>query len=378
MKIFHLSDLHLGKRVYEYSMLEDQKYILREILSEIDEEHPEAVIIAGDIYDKSVPSAEAVEVFDDFLVRLAKRNLQVFVISGNHDSPERLAFGSRLIDASGIHLSPVYNGVVEPITLSDKYGCVNFFMLPFIKPAGIRRFFEDREISSYTDAVKAAVGSMAKNDCERNILIAHQFVTGAERSDSEDNIVGGLDNADVSAFEGFDYVALGHIHAPQNISKNIRYCGTPLKYSFSEVNQKKSITVIELEEKGNVRTRQIPLTPKHDMVEIIGTYEEVTAKSFYSGTTYQDDYVRVILKDEEDVVDAMTKLRVIYRNLMTLSYDNTRTRHSSEIIGVDDTGNKSTLELFSELFYQQNGKDLTDEERSFMSKIIEEVEEGEK
>ena len=220
MKIVHLSDLHLGKRVNEFSMLEDQAYILAEILRIIDRVQPQAVIVAGDVYDKPVPPAEAVELFDDFLWRLAQRQVQVFIISGNHDSPERIAFASRLIDSSGIHLSPVYGGQVTPITLQDQYGPVHFYMLPFVKPAHVRRYFEDAEINSYTDAVKTAVDAMAMDKGQRNVLVTHQFVTGAARSESEDVSVGGADNVDASVFDGIDHVALGHIHGPQSMGSD--------------------------------------------------------------------------------------------------------------------------------------------------------------
>ena len=290
MKLIHLSDLHLGKRVNEFSMLEDQAYILMKILNVIDDEQPDAVLIAGDVYDKTVPSAEAVELFDDFLVRLASRSfrgrsLQIFVISGNHDSPERLAFGGRLMDARGVHLSPVYSGSVKPVTLSDEFGPVNIYMLPFVKPVTVRRFFPDAKIENYTDAIAAAVGSMGIDTSGRNVLIAHQFVTGAERSESEDVSVGGMDNVDVTVFDGFDYVALGHIHGPQNIgSERVRYCGTPLKYSFSEAAHRKSVTVVELGEKGSLAVRTVPLIPKRDMVDLRGRYDELMSRN----STYRE------------------------------------------------------------------------------------------
>ena len=257
MKLIHLSDLHLGKRVNEFSLLEDQKYILTKILNIIDEEKPDALLIAGDIYDKAIPSAEAVELFDDFLVRLAGKDIKTFIISGNHDSPERLAFANRLIDISGIHLSPVYNGKVEPCTLTDSFGNINIYMLPFVKPIHVRRFYPEEEISTYTDAIRVALSQVKFDPKDRNVLITHQFVTGAERSESEEISVGGSDNVDASVFDGWDYVALGHIHRPQNIGEErIRYCGTPLKYSFSEANHQKSVTVVELNEKGNQSIRQ--------------------------------------------------------------------------------------------------------------------------
>jgi exonuclease SbcD len=378
MKLIHLSDLHLGKRVNEFSMLEDQAYILKRILHVIDDEKPDAVLIAGDVYDKSVPSAEAVELFDDFLVSLAKRDLQVFIISGNHDSPERLAFGNRLIDASGIHLSPVYSGEVVPFCLHDSYGEVDVFMLPFVKPANVRRFFPDDTIESYTDAVRTAIAHMPVNTANRNVLVTHQFVTGASRSDSEDISVGGSDNVDAAVFDDFDYVALGHIHGPQNItSERIRYCGTPLKYSFSEATQQKSVTVVELAEKGKLTVRTIPLIPQHDMVEIKGTYGELTLKSYYESTTYPSDYIHITLTDEDDVPDAIGKLRVIYRNLMKLDYDNQRTRHSAEVNGADAVEHKSPLELFAEFYELQNNAPMSEVQADFVKEMIGKIWEGE-
>lgn len=379
MKFIHLSDLHLGKRVNEFPMLEDQQYILSRVLNVIDEEKPDAVLIAGDIYDKSVPSAEAVALFDAFLVRLSQRNTVTFVISGNHDSPERLAFGNRLMTASGIRISPAYSGEVEPVVLSDSFGCVNVYMLPFVKPAHVRAVYPDESIETYTDAIRVAIEKMNVDTSVRNVLVAHQFVTGAERSESEDVSVGGLDNVDASVFEPFDYVALGHIHGPQNIgSERIRYCGTPLKYSFSEVEHIKSVTVTELGAKGDLTVRTVSLKPRRDMVSLRGSYDEVTLKSFYEGTTYRDDYVRIILTDEDDIPDAMSKLRLIYRNLMKLEYDNSRTRHKAVIEGASDVERKAPIDLFSELFELQNGVPLTEEQRRFTERLIEKIWEDEK
>lgn len=374
MKFIHLSDLHLGKRVNGFSMLEDQKYILTEIINIIDTEKPNAVIIAGDVYDKSVPPAEAVEMLDEFLVCLAKRNLQVFIISGNHDSPERLAFGNRLIDVSGIHISPVYNGEVKPISLQDEYGIVNIYMLPFIKPVNVRRYFPDEDIATYTDAMRLAVNQMNIDTSNRNILITHQFVTGALRSDSEDISVGGSDNIDVSAFKGFDYIALGHIHRPQNIgSECVRYCGTPLKYSFSEAKHKKSVTIIELHTKDDFSVRTVPLTPIHDMVVLKGTYADITNKSYYENTSWQEDYVHITLTDEEDIPDAIGKLRTIYHNLMEIKYDNKRTQYNAEINGTDTVKNKTPLELFKEFYELQNNSPMSAEQISYMQNLIENV-----
>lgn len=374
MKLIHLSDLHLGKRVNEFSMLEDQEYILTKIINIIDEQEPQVVIIAGDIYDKSVPSTEAVELFDDFLVRLSKRKLKVFAISGNHDSAERIAFGGRLMDKSGIYMSPVYNGRVEPISMEDDYGNLNFYMLPFVKPSNVRRFFPENKIDSYTDAIKHVVDEMHMDKEERNILITHQFVTGSSRTESEEISVGGTDNVDIRAFDGFDYVALGHIHRSQQCGKeHIRYSGTPLKYSFSEAKDTKSVTIVDMKEKGNIEISLVDLIPKRDMVEIKGRYDEIMLKSFYEETTFGEDYMHITLTDEDDIPDVLTKLRVVYKNIMKLDYDNLRTRHYAEITGASDVKRKSPFEHFSEFYKQQNGQPMNGEQTTFMMDLIEEI-----
>ena len=378
MKLIHLSDLHIGKRVNEVSMIEEQTYILNQVLAAIDAEAPGAVLISGDVYDKSIPSAEAVTLFDDFLCRLAEKQQQVFIISGNHDSAERLAFGGRLMEDKGIHLSPVYNGNIAPITLTDEYGPVHFWLLPFLKPAHVKRFYPDDGIESYTDACRVAVEKMGIEPAERNVILVHQFVTGSSTCDSEEISVGGTDNVDAVVFSGFDYVALGHIHGPQNIgSERIRYCGTPLKYSFSEAKHQKSITVVKLGEKGSFDLRTIPLTPLHDLREIRGSYDQVTAKSFYENTAVED-YLHITLTDEEDVPEAMARLRVIYPNLMKLTYDNARTRSNAVIDGAVDVRKKSPLQLFGELYEQQNNQPMSEVQNDFMRKLIESIWEGEK
>ena len=374
MKLIHLSDLHLGKRLNEFSLIEDQEYILKEILHIIDNENPDGIIIAGDVYDKSVPSGEAVELFDDFLVKLAERKLQVYIISGNHDSPERLAFGNRIMNASGIHFSSVYNGRPDKCEIEDEYGKAAVYLLPFIKPAHVRRFFPEENIESYTDALNVAINEMNIDKNIRNILVSHQFVTGALRSDSEEISVGGTENVDAESFKDFDYTALGHIHRPQNIEKNkIRYCGSPLKYSFSEARYEKSVTVVELKEKGNVNVYTVPLKPLRDMAELRKNYDELTLKSFYDGTTYKEDYIHITLTDEEDIPNVLDKLRSIYKNLMKLDYDNERTRHQAEINGADNIEHKSPSQLFEEFFKLQNGIDMTSEQTKYISDLIEEI-----
>lgn len=376
MKLIHLSDLHLGKRLNDFSLGEDQEYILNQILGIVEAEAPDAVVIAGDVYDKAIPSVEAVGLFDEFLVRLAKLNTQIFVISGNHDSPERIAFGNRLLDAAGLHLSPVYSGRVEPITLEDDFGPVHFYLLPFVKPLHVRRFYPDDPTDTYTQALSAAVEHMDIDERQRNILVTHQFVTGAARSDSEELCVGGADNVDSAVFEAFDYVALGHIHSPQHCgSEKVRYCGTPLKYSFSEVKDQKSVTVAELKEKGNLTIRTVPLKPLHELVELRGTFAELTDKSFYEHTTWQTDYTHLTLTDEEDIPDAIGKLRLIYQGLMKLDYDNARTRSNGEITGAEVQRARSPLELFADFYALQNNRPMTQEQLVFVEELLSRMEE---
>lgn len=373
MKIMHLSDLHIGKKVNEYSMLQDQIYILKEILQIIDDEKVETVIIAGDVYDRSLPPNEALELFDEFLYQLSGRNVNVFVISGNHDSPERISYCGRMMTENKIFLSPVYDGNVKPITLNDDYGEVNFYLLPFVRPADIRRYFPDENIENYTDAVKVAIDNMNVDFNERNILVTHQFVTGAELSESEDIIVGGTDNVSGEVFDGFDYVALGHIHREQTVGKdNIRYCGTPLKYSFSEAKHIKSVTILDFNDKGNIEYSKIPLTPFRDMREIRGTYYELTLKSNYESTN-TEDYLHITLTDEEDIPDAIGKLRSIYPNIMKLDYDNLRTRGSGTVDAIENIESKSPFELFADLFKQQNNQDMSEEQEEIMRNLIDKI-----
>ena len=376
MKLFHISDLHIGKRVNEVSMIDDQAYILTRIIHLIDEEKPDALLIAGDVYDKSVPPAEAVTLFDDFLVRLAGRKLPVMIISGNHDSPERLAFGGRLMEGAGIHLSPLYDGQISRVTLSDEHGDVHFWLLPFIKPAHVKRFYPEAEIETYTDAVRTALAQAGMDFSQRNVLLTHQFVTGAATCESEEISVGGSDNVDAAVFDGIDYVALGHLHGPQNIGSNrIRYCGTPLKYSFSEAGHYKSVTAVHLGAKGDLTLETLPLEPKHDLRRIKGTFAQLTDSAFY-GAQKTDDYLHAILTDEEDVPEAVGRLRVIYPNLMKLSYDNTRTRSDHAIDGALDVQRKTPLELFAELYELQNNQPMSDVQSAFVQEMIESIWEG--
>ena len=409
MKFLHLADLHIGKRVCEHSMLGDQVHILGEVLKVVDAEKPDAVLIAGDVYDKPVPGAEAVAVLDDFLVKLSRTGVKVFVVSGNHDSAERIAFGARLMQGTGVYMSPVYSGAFEPVTLQDVSGEVDVWMLPFVRPAMVRACLESDEerdaVKDYTSAVKAALAQMKFTEGRRNVLVAHQFVTGAETSDSEE-CVGGLENVDASVFEKFDYVALGHIHKPQNVLKDgdgtvrARYSGTPLKYSLSEAAHKKSVTVVELGSAGNagvavagdlfaaagmraaLQLCEVPLVPLHDVRKIHGTFAELVSPEFRNGQVAAgmslEDYVYVELTDENDIPDAAQKLRGIYPNLMMLAYDNERTRNQKITVDVEKVEKKSPMQLFGEFFGEMNGREMNGEESEFVQSIIDGIWEGER
>ena len=385
MKLVHLSDLHLGKRVNEFSMIEDQRYILGKITEIIKEEKPQAVLIAGDVYDKPVPSAEAVELFDDFISELAEMELEVFIISGNHDSAERLSFGSRIMDKRGIHFAGGYDGKTHMFSIPDEFGKVNIYMLPFLKPTHVRAVMDKEgipdderpEIKTYTDALAYAIGRMGVDTNERNVIISHQFVTDALRSDSEEITVGGLDNVDQEAFEAFDYTALGHLHIPQNVSADrIRYCGSPLKYSFSEVNHDKSVTVVELGEKKEGQCKCLvnapALKPLRDMKELKNSFAELTNKNYYDNIK-TDDYFRIILTDEEDVIGALGALRAIYPNIMRFEYDNIRTRAISAMPDPGANDSRSPLEIFGTLYESQNGKPLDDDQKELLSELIESI-----
>ena len=374
MKFLHLADLHLGKRVNGFSMLEDQAHILRQILAILDDEQPDGVLIAGDVYDKSVPSVEAVGLLDGFLTELRARGVPVLLISGNHDSPERLAFGGRVMDSCGIHISPVYDGALAPVTLQDAFGPVHVWLLPFVKPAHVRRWFPDADIESYTDAMAEAVAHMDIDTAARNVLVTHQFVTGGTRSGSEELSVGGTDNVDSGVFAPFDYVALGHLHGAQHIGREtIRYAGSPLKYSFSEARQHKSVTVVTLGEKGDVQVRTVALTPLRELREIRGSYNELTARSLYEHTTYRSDYLHLILTDEQDVFDAMSRLRTIYPYLMTLDYDNARTRAAGGMSVPAETERRTPLELFEALYQRQNHQPMSEVQRAYIAQLMEQI-----
>lgn len=373
----HLADLHLGKRVNGFSMMEDQEYILNRILEIMEEEQPDGLLIAGDVYDKTIPPAEAVRRMDDFLTAVAAKHVPVFLISGNHDSAERVAFGHQLMQGSGIWISPVYDGTIRHHTLEDRWGEVNIYLIPFLRPSVVRSFFPDVEIEDYTDALRTIIENLQVDTSRRNVVLAHQFVTAAgalpETCDSEQLSVGGLDRVDGSVFSPFDYTALGHLHGPQRVgSETIRYAGSPLKYSFSELHQKKSVTVAELREKGETEIRQIPLQPRREMIELRGTFEEILAEARKKGEP-QTDYYHMILTDETDVVDALSRLREFYPNIMLLDYDNRRTRSQKEVEQLERVEERTPGELFAALYEQQNGQEMQPDQKEYLDGLIREI-----
>lgn len=371
MRLLHLSDLHLGKRVFETSLLEEQQAMLDQAL--VMARQADATIIAGDIYDRPVPPAEAVALFDAFLTRMSAQGSPVLMISGNHDSAERIAFGSRLMGASGVHVSPVFDGDVRCVTLSDLYGAVHIHLLPFIKPAHVRAALGREDIEGYTTAMAAAIERMNIDPADRHVLVAHQFVTGASRSESEEVSVGGLDSVDADVFSPFDYVALGHLHTAQSLcGGRVRYCGSPLCYAFSEAGRPKCALLVELGKKGDLAVTPLFFTPVHAMRRLRGRFDDLIGAR--EGT---QDYVQVILTDEQDVPDAASRLTAVYPNLMQVLYDNARTRAGQAEFEAGASLERSPLELFEELYSAQNGMPMTDAQRTLLKGMMETIWEDE-
>ncbi|MEG0919472.1 MAG: exonuclease SbcCD subunit D [Anaerovoracaceae bacterium] len=373
MKFIHLSDLHIGKRVNEFNMLEDQKFILEEILATIDEENVNAALIAGDVYDKTVPAVEAVKVFDWFLTELYRRKLEVYMISGNHDSAERLAFGNRLLAEEGIYVSEAFDGEIKSVISKASGGNVQVFMMPYIKPISVRKYFENQEVVTYDTAIKVVMDSLDVDKNKVNIILAHQFVAGAARCESEEIAIGGVDSISLENFNDFDYVALGHLHGPQKLGRDtVRYAGSPLKYSFSEVNHNKSVPLIEVSDSGDVRVTLAPLKPLRDMRVIRGTYDQVMAFDFYKDSNV-DDYIKVVLTDEEPIHEVLSKLRSVYPNIMTLEFDNTRTKKSAEVKAFEEIEQETPYNLISKFYEIRNNQEMTEKQSEICNTLIEEI-----
>lgn len=378
MKFLHLSDLHIGKSVNGYSMLDEQRNVFCQIIEYIRSEKPNTVVVAGDIYDRAVPSVEAVRVFDDFLTDVAHEGVDVLIIAGNHDSPERLNYASRILAEKKLHICGTFDGAVKKVTLADEYGKVNFYLLPFIKPLTVRGIYPDKEVESYNDAMAAVLEKTIVNFDERNVLVAHQFFTKAgavlERSDSEINIIGGIDEIDAEILAPFDYVALGHLHGSQRVgADNIRYAGSPIKYSFSECKHNKCVLMVEIKEKGIITVIPLPLKPLHDLREIRGLLDDLlTADEATVGN--KEDYLRIILTDEDEIIDPMNKLRNVYPNAMVLDFMNSRTSVdlSSVSADVEKVEQLSEYDLFCQFFTEVTGAVMTEEQTAIISRLLQE------
>lgn len=373
MKLAHISDLHLGKTLYNYSLIEDQEYILEQIVGILVEKKVEVLMIAGDVFDKNVAPEAGLKVFRKFLNRLVESKIKVLIISGNHDSAERLTFGGEFMTEKGIFFSKVYDGKIEPVSFEDEYGPVNFYLLPFIKPQIVNHYIEGNEIDTYEEAVQFAVKNMNINTSERNVILAHQNILSAKRCESEENIIGGLDAVSDAVFKDFDYTALGHIHSQQKIGKNnVFFCGTPLKYSVSEFDQEKKMPIISLAEKGKLDIEMIPLIPKRDLRKITGTLDEILT-SAKNDPNNHEDFIDITLTNEDEVMDAMASLRTVYPNVLKLSYDNKASRAAENVEKFSGVNEKKPLEIFEAFYQSRRGTEMNDEQKNYIQALIEKI-----
>lgn len=370
MRFLHLADLHLGRVLNNYNMLEDQRYTLNALVKTVSEQKIDAVLIAGDVYQKASPPAEAMTLFSDFLCKLHELNVKVFIISGNHDSAERVSYLAPFMARDGIFVTDTFSGKLQTVTLTDGYGPVHIHMLPFIRPVSVRPFTE-KKINDYTDAVRAVIEASEMDRSERNILIAHQYVTGAVLSDSEERVVGGLDNVDGSVFEGFDYVALGHLHTPQRVGRDtVRYSGSLLKNSFSEVGHVKKAVCIEMREKGETELSFIPVPVAREMREIKMPLSEVLAQP------YSEDLMRVILTDEDVPPDARVTVTTVFPYLLSFGVCNSKTTEETGVDAGEILRTNTVEELFSDFYaMQNNGVRPGEEHLKVLRSILEDLEE---
>ena len=380
MKVIHISDLHLGKSLGPSSLEEAQEDILKKIIKISKDENADAIIIAGDVYDVGIPSEKAVALLDRFLTSLMKEGINTLLISGNHDSAQRISFGNKIMEAANIYVSSAYKGDVKKVTFTDEYGPVNFYLLPFFRQGTVKKVYPDEKIENYTDAMRVIVEHMNVDTNERNVLIAHQFITGSEKVGDEIS-VGTLDNIDASAFEPFDYVALGHIHRPQNVGgdERICYCGTPLKYSLSEVNQEKSVKIVEFKEKkdgkANIIHSRIPLKPLHELREVRGNFDEIINGKIGNDID-KEDFVVIRLTDEEDIPNGYQRLNDRFSNIVGFEYDNKRTNNTNTLDSLQKPDNLTPLERVEEFYRFRNNQDMTSEQLEYMDEIIKDIWQG--
>ena len=369
MKFAHLADLHIGKKLNGISLLEDQRYVLNQVVDIVKKEKVDGILLAGDIYQTSQPSSEALSLFDEFLGNLVKANIPCYMISGNHDSEQRIAYFSRLIRKANVFTNELFNGTIQTIKVEDEYGELNIHLLPFIKPIDLKKYYPDEKIDTYQKMMELVIASSNIDYSQRNILLCHQFITGAVTSDSEVFAIGTLDNINHQVFENFDYVALGHLHHPQHVGKDtIRYSGSLLKYSLSEINSNKSITIVDVKEKGNVGIDKKPLIPPHEMRELKGYYKDLMKEA------YSEDYISVILEDDVVLPDAYLSLMTNFPNM--ISYRLNKNNEVYDHYELLDMDNKSVLDLFTD-FYRGQNNDLmpSNEQLDLIKRIIDEIEE---
>lgn len=373
MKFMHISDLHLGRRIFNFDLLDDQKIMLGQLLDIAREQQVDGVLIAGDVYNRAAPSAEAMTAFSSFVCSLAAENIPAYIISGNHDSAERVSYFSDILKTCGVHVSEQFDGRLQGITLSDAHGPLTVHLLPFIKPVNVRKFYPEEKIESYEDAVRIVLQNSPLDTSQRNLLVAHQFIMGAQPCESEERMIGGLEEISASLFDDFDYVALGHLHGPQKVGRpEVRYCGSPLKYSFSEVNHKKSVTIVELCEKGSVEISTLPIDQPHEMREVKGGFEELINRP------YSEDYMRVVLTDELPRPDAQVALLTVFPNMMRFAVENSKTSTDVEVNSIAQLESRTPLELFSDFYTSQNGGvEPTEAHMSIIREIFEELGEDE-
>ena len=372
MRFLHISDLHLGKQMNDWPLLGDQEAVLQQIVSISETEKADAVLIAGDVYQRSSPQAEAMALFDSFVSQLVDAGKKVFIISGNHDSALRISYFASLVRSSGVYVTEAFDGRMQSVTLQDKDGDIVIWMLPFLRPSQVKRKLPEEKISTYQDAVEAVLRQTPVDPKKRNILMCHQFITGCETSDSEELAVGGLDNIDASVFDAFDYVALGHIHKPQKVTREtLRYAGSPLKYSFSEVNHRKSVTVVDIREKGDIGLHTVPLYPIHDVRLIEGCVDDILRMP------YSEDYVWITIHDELPPPDARVMLSANFPNTMKFSIVNSKTKYDIDVKAAGSVEDKSVTELFSDFYRLQNNDQAPGEEHmKVLGKVLRELEDS--
>lgn len=373
MKLAHIADLHIGKKLNDFSLIDNQCDVLRQIVDWINRLNLDGIMIAGDVYDTTFPTIEAVELLDEFLTELSELKVHIFIIGGNHDSQQRLSFGARILEKSAIHISSVFNGNVDKVVLSDEYGDLNFYLLPYIRPIHVRKAYEDFKGEGFTEAIRYVLNKINPDISKRNILICHQFVTGAATSESEEIYVGGSENVDFTLFDKFDYVALGHLHKPQFVGREtVRYAGTPLKYSFSEAGHTKTMTVVDIREKGSIHIEEMPLEAKQDLLELKGSFTQLTSPEFRE-TVDRNAFIRVTLTDETIISNGISELRKYYPYILSLGYDNSMTRHDSKVKAANISESLNPLKMVEDLFRGQNNREMNEAERKIVTELVDRV-----